>query len=678
MSTARTRRRGWQPVLFAGLLVWGSLLVATGWSAEPAWQGSAVLGKGAAALPDTLGQPFGVTVGPDGALYVTEITHHRVMRLDLVTGKAVVVAGTGRPGYAGDGGPATEALLNEPYEVRFDEDGNLYVVEMKNHVVRRIRRKDGVIETVAGTGSSGFSGDGGPATAARLNKPHSIEVAGRHLWIADIGNHRIRHVDLKTRVITTIAGNGERQLPEDGGSAQNRPVAGPRALALRDGVLWVALREGHSIWKLDLDTNRWQHVAGTGTAGYSGDGGPAKQAQLNGPKGIALAGHHTLWIADTENQALRCIDLETGTIQTIAPSRNESGAASRLAWSRPHGVAVDRAGRVYVADTQNERVVLAAPLLRVGIIGLDTSHVIAFTGILNGANPPPLLQAVRVVAAFPPGSPDIESSVSRRAGYTKTLREKWNVEMVDSIDALVERVDAVLLETNDGRPHLEQALPVLKKRLPVFIDKPIAGSLVDTVAIFDAAEQLGTPVFSSSSLRFAASTQAARHGKVGPIQAAMTYGPCSLEKTHPDLYWYGIHGVESLFTVMGTGCQKVRRIQTPSLELVTGVWNDGRIGTYHGLRPPAKRGFGGTAVGNRGIMAVGNHDGYQPLLVEIVEFFRTGRPPVSPTETLEIYAFMTAADVSKARGGEFVRLEEVLTEARMEAREKLERMSNEK
>ncbi len=650
-------------------------------AADSPWWSVPVLGSKEPAPQDPtplryrLGQPFGVAIGPDRALYVTEITHHRVLRFDPRSGQVTVVAGNGKAGYDGDGKPAVKARLKEPYEVRFDGDGNLYVVEMQNHVVRRVRQADGVIETIAGTGKPGFSGDGGPAKAAQLQRPHSIEIVGHQLLIADIGNHRIRAVDLRTGQIDTIAGNGQSVLPKDGGPARGRPVAGPRALAYRDGTLWVALREGHSIWQLDLQSDRWQHVAGTGKRGYSGDGGAAKTAQFDGPKGIAVDAQGALWIADTENNAIRRIDPDDHTIATVAGGgqgvQHGGGSADQVRLGRPHGIAVDAAGRVYVADTERLRVQLVVRRLRAGIIGLDTSHVIAFTGILNRADAPAALQGVQVVAAYPPGSPDIESSVSRRAGYVKTLRQQWNVTMVDSIDALLKQVDVVLLESNDGRPHLEQALPVLEKKLPLFIDKPIAGSLVDAVAIFAAAERFGTPVFSSSSLRFGSATQAARHGAIGKVRMASTYSPCSLEKTHPDLFWYGIHGVESLFAVMGPGCREVRRVQTPSLELVTGRWNDDRIGTFQGIRPPLKRGYGGTAFGERGIAPVGNYDGYQPLLMEIVEFFRTGIPPVTSQETLEIYAFMWAADVSKQRGGEFVSLSEVMEDAKQQAAAKL-------
>jgi hypothetical protein len=217
----------------------------------------------------------------------------------------------------------------------------------------------------------------------------------------------------------------------------------------------------------------------------------------------------------------------------------------------------------------------AAPELRAGIIGLDTSHAIAFTRLLNAEKPQEALAGCRIVAAYPKGSPDIQSSVSRVPKYTEEIQQ-LGVEIVDSIDELIQRVDVVLLETNDGRPHLEQALPVLKARKPMFIDKPIAGSLADAVAIFEAARKYGTPVWSSSSLRYTEGAQALRNGAIGDILGCDAYSPCSLEPTHPDLYWYGIHGVESLFTVMGTGCESVVRVHAPGTDIAVGRWSGDR------------------------------------------------------------------------------------------------------
>jgi hypothetical protein len=305
--------------------------------------------------------------------------------------------------------------------------------------------------------------------------------------------------------------------------------------------------------------------------------------------------------------------------------------------------------------------------LKAGIIGLDTGHAVAFTKILNKDPQPPQVEGVRMVAAFPKGSPDIESSVSRVPAYTEQVKE-LGVEIVDSIEALCEKVDVILLETNDGRPHLEQLRPCLKAKKPVFIDKPIAGTLADAIRIFDESNAAGVPIFSSSSLRFGKGTQAVRAGSIGKVLTAETFSPATLEKTHPDLFWYGIHGVESLFTLMGTGCQSVRRGTTSDGKImVTGTWDGGRIGVYR-----EGKGYGGTAKGEKGDAqplvpgkpAVGEYDGYEPLVFAAIKFFRTGIAPVTQAETLEIYAFMEAADESKRRDGAEVTLREVIENAR--------------
>lgn len=310
--------------------------------------------------------------------------------------------------------------------------------------------------------------------------------------------------------------------------------------------------------------------------------------------------------------------------------------------------------------------------MRIGIIGLDTSHAVAFTKLLNAETPPPALSGCRVVAAYPRGSADIESSVSRIPGYTEDVK-KLGVEIVDSIDALIERVDAVLLETNDGRPHLEQVLPVLRAHKPVFVDKPIAASLEDGIAIQEAARHYHTPLFSASSLRFLGQAREVRRGEYGTVVGCDTYSPCSLEPTHPDLYWYGIHGVEALFAVMGPGCRTVSRVSTPDFEFVTGVWEEGRIGTFRGLRAGA-RGYGGVAYTEKNVVPLGPYPGYQPLVESIVHFFKTGEPPVTSEETLAIYAFMSAADESKRLGGASVHVPEVVEKARIAATEKLRRL----
>jgi predicted dehydrogenase len=286
---------------------------------------------------------------------------------------------------------------------------------------------------------------------------------------------------------------------------------------------------------------------------------------------------------------------------------------------------------------------------RVGIIGLDTSHSIAFTKALNNPAAGPEFGGFKVVAAYPFGSKEIKSSFDRIAPYTLEMKN-LGVEITDSIADLLKKVDFILLETNDGRMHLEQALEVIKSGKRFFIDKPIAASLKDAAAIFTAAKKANVSVFSSSSLRYTSGAQSLAAGKLGKILGADTYSPCVLESTHPDLFWYGIHGVESLFTLMGTGCKEVVRVSTADTEIVTGTWMDGRIGTFRGTRS-GKSGYGGTVFAEKGIAQIGDYEGYNPLLAQITDFFNTGIVPVSASETLEICAFMEAADESKKRGG---------------------------
>ena len=321
-------------------------------------------GAGGPALKINVGDPFGVEVGPDGALYITEVRNHRVRRLDLKSGELTTVAGCGQKGYSGDGGPATEAKLNEPYEVRFDDAGNMYFVEMMNHVIRRVDAKTRVITTIAGTGEAGYSGDGGPATKATFRQPHSIVVDGRSaVYVADIGNHRIRRIDLATGVVQSIAGNGEKTLPKHGQKALGNSMLGPRALFLEGRTLWIALREGNSVWRLNLDTDLLDHVGGTGKKGFSGDGGKATQATFDGPKGIAIGPGGHIYVVDTENQAIRRIDAKTKEITTIAgggPKQKggggDGGSATAAQLDRPHGICVDKDGAVYIGDTLNHRV----------------------------------------------------------------------------------------------------------------------------------------------------------------------------------------------------------------------------------------------------------------------------------------------------------------------------------
>ncbi|MDP2114964.1 MAG: gfo/Idh/MocA family oxidoreductase, partial [Bacteroidota bacterium] len=221
-------------------------------------------------------------------------------------------------------------------------------------------------------------------------------------------------------------------------------------------------------------------------------------------------------------------------------------------------------------------------------------------------------------------------------------------------------------ETNDGRLHLEQALPVLKAGKRMFIDKPMAASLADAIAIFEASKKYKVPIFSSSSLRYINGMDEVISGKIGKVLGAETYSPAKLEKTHPDLFWYGIHGVETLFTAMGTGCKSVVRVSNDDTDLVIGTWEDDRIGTFRGIRK-GKEDYGGTVFGEKAIKVLGNYAGYNPLLVQIIQFFKTGIAPVKEEETLEILAFMEAADLSKANGGKAVEIKTVMEKAAKKA-----------
>lgn len=319
------------------------------------------------ALSFSIDQPFGVEPGPGGHLYICEAGRHRLLRFDLGSGRIDVAAGSGRKGHDGDGGPAAGASLDEPYEVRFDSAGSTYIVERLGAVVRKVDAQSGAIRTIAGTGEPGFSGDGGPAVKARLREPHSIALDGAGgLFIADIGNHRIRRVDLETGIIETIAGNGAKELPEEGMEAAGRPLFGPRALAVSGGALWIALREGHSVWRMDLKTRKLTRVAGTGKAGHRD--GPAREAAFNGPKGIAVGPKGDLYVADTENHVIRRIDVAAGVVTTVAGAGpaargfgGDGGPAVQAKLDRPHGVAVGADGAIYIGDSENGRVRRVGP-----------------------------------------------------------------------------------------------------------------------------------------------------------------------------------------------------------------------------------------------------------------------------------------------------------------------------
>ena len=298
--------------------------------------------------------------------------------------------------------------------------------------------------------------------------------------------------------------------------------------------------------------------------------------------------------------------------------------------------------------------------IRIGMIGLDTSHVVAFTEIINNPEAKGHVPGAKVVAAFKGGSPDIESSASLVDGYTKTLSEKYGVKIYPTIEKVCENVDAMMIESVDGRPHLAQARKIIAAKKILYIDKPVGGTLKDAIEIYRLAKKAGVPVFSSSSLRFAKSTQSVRNGLIGKVTYAQTTSPAPLEPHHPDLYWYGVHGCESLFTVMGTGCESVKRGTTKDGMIeVTGTWKGGRIGIFR-----EGKGYSGTAKGEKGESEIGKFDGYQPLVAEVVKFFLSKSPPVSAEETIELFAFMEAADESKRRGGKEITIAEVMEKAK--------------
>lgn len=306
--------------------------------------------------------------------------------------------------------------------------------------------------------------------------------------------------------------------------------------------------------------------------------------------------------------------------------------------------------------------------LRIGMIGLDTSHAPAFTKLFNAENATGPLKGMKVTAAFPGGSPDLASSRDRIENFTNQLRE-MDVLIVDSIPTLLEQVDAVLLESVDGRKHLEQVLPIFKAGKPVFIDKPLAANLTDAICIVLLAQEYNGRWFSSSSLRFSPSISKYRSGT--PPQGAAAWSPCSLDQTHGDLFWYGIHGVETLYTAMGMGCENVIRASSEGNDVVLGNWPDGRIGTFRGIRS-GKKGYGLVVFGTKSIETDAKYEGYAPLVDEIADFFAGGPHPVTNEETLEIMTFMEAADVSKERGGVSVELKEVWRDRLQAARDKLE------
>ena len=298
----------------------------------------------------------------------------------------------------------------------------------------------------------------------------------------------------------------------------------------------------------------------------------------------------------------------------------------------------------------------AQDVIKIGIIGLDTSHSTAFTELLNGDSDDKFVKEFEVVAAYPYGSKTIQSSYERIPGYIEEVK-KHGVEITSSIAELLDKVDCVMLETNDGRIHLEQAMEVFKSGKICYIDKPIGATLGQAIAIYEMAEKYNVPIFSSSALRYSPQNQKLRNGEFGKILGADCYSPHKVEPTHPDFGFYGIHGVETLYTLMGTGCESVNRLSSKDADVVVGRWKDGRIGTFRGIKEgPAI--YGGTAYTPKGSIAAGGYEGYKVLLDQILTFFKTGVAPISKEETIEIFTFMKASNMSKEQNGKIVTMEE--------------------
>ena len=351
------------PLLFGTFLAFAALAPAATLSTVAGTGTRGFSGDGGPATAAMLNDPFGVVRGPDGALWFCEYGGQRVRKI-TPDGKIVTVVGSGAKGHTGDGGPALLASLNLPHEIRFDRAGNLFIVDMMNHAVRRVDAKTQIITTVAGTGQPGYSGDGGPAGRAQFNQPHSIQFnpAG-DLFICDIRNNVIRRVDMKTGIISTFAGTGKPGATPDGAPIAGTPLRGPRSLDFdRDGDLWLATREGNQIFRFDLRAGKIFHVAGTGAKGFTGDGGPAALATFSGPKGLAL--HPTngnAYIVDTENHAIRMIDRASGRISLVAGTGAKAdgpdgGNPHAAGLARPHGIWVDPDGTVFIGDSENHRI----------------------------------------------------------------------------------------------------------------------------------------------------------------------------------------------------------------------------------------------------------------------------------------------------------------------------------
>lgn len=318
-------------------------------------------GDGGPANQAQLNNPFAVARGPDGYIYICDVDNHRIRRV-AKDGTISTFAGNGKKAYAGDGGPAVHAALNQPYELAWDSAGHLYFVEIGNHVVRKVDAQKGTISTVAGNGKAGFSGDGGPANKAQMNAPHSLAFDPQgDILVCDILNHRIRKIDMKAGTISTWAGNGEKKTSPDGTAIYESSLNGPRALAFAsDGTAWLALREGNAVLRLDPRVGTLKRMAGTGKSGFTGNGGPALNATLAGPKGVSLDAKGNIYLADTESHSIRMIDISTKTLELVVGDGKKAdgpdGDPLQCRLARPHGVFVDKDGSVFIGDSENHRV----------------------------------------------------------------------------------------------------------------------------------------------------------------------------------------------------------------------------------------------------------------------------------------------------------------------------------
>jgi streptogramin lyase len=317
-------------------------------------------GDGGGAIQAHLNQPFHHDLDREGNLYIAEAKNHCIRKLSLQTGIIATVAGGGQMGFSGDGGPANHATMNEPYALQVDINGDIYIVDRLNAVVRKVDARTGTITTVAGNGTKGYSGDGGLATGAQMREPNDCFLDGKGgLLIADVQDHRVRRLDLRTGIITTFAGTGEKQHGGDGGPATQASINGCRAICVgRQGNTYVCEREGNGVRKVDAK-GIITTIAGTGERGYAGDGGPASRATFDGPKAIRCDKQDNLYVVDTENHAIRRID-ENGDVSTVAGGRKggegDGGHATKAGLDRPHGCVIDDQGNIYIADSNNNRV----------------------------------------------------------------------------------------------------------------------------------------------------------------------------------------------------------------------------------------------------------------------------------------------------------------------------------